>query len=72
MPITYDLRKDIRFQEGFKKGFEEGWKRNARFSVIYLLRRGIFPPFEISEDLGIPLDFVLDIQEQLAENPNLK
>jgi hypothetical protein len=68
MPVFYDLTKDIRFKEGVKKGEEQ----KARASGIRMLKRGEWSIDIIAEMLGMPLSFVMQIQEQLEKKPNLK
>jgi hypothetical protein len=64
MPIIYDLRKDLRFQEGSED--------RARNSAIRLLKQGVLTAAMIAEGLEISLAFVLDIQKELQEKPKLK
>ena len=68
MPVFYDLTKDIRFKEGV----EVGRFNKTRFIAIRILKRGLLPLEEIAETIDMPLSFVLKIQEELDENPNLK
>jgi predicted transposase YdaD len=84
MPIIYDLKKDIRFKEGVEYGLEKGLEKGeargeargelkkARLISIRLLKQGVLSPAMIAEGLDMPLSFVLAIQEELKDNPNLK
>jgi hypothetical protein len=64
MPIIYDLRKDIRFKEGAED--------KARTSAIRLLNQGLLTGAMIADALEVPLAFVLQIQKELQNKPNLK
>ena len=68
MPVIYDLTKDIRFKEGVEVGEE----RNARRAIIRALKKGLWSAVTIAEIQDVPLSFVLQIQEELEKNPNLK
>ena len=72
MPIIYDLRKDIRFKEGKEEGKEEGLEEKARIATIRALKKGSWSAVTIADILDVPLSFVLKIQKELEENPNLK
>ena len=63
MPIIYDLRKDIRFKEGKEEGLEE----KARLSTIRALEEGSLSAKKIAKILDVPLDFVLQIQQELEK-----
>jgi hypothetical protein len=64
MPVIYDLRKDIRFKEGLEE--------KARTSAIRLLNQGLLTAAMIADALEVPLAFVLQIQKELQNKPNLK
>lgn len=68
MPIIYDLTKDIRFKEGVEKGEY----KKARLGTIKLLKNGLLSVVMIAEALDVSITFVLQIQEELERNPNLK
>ena len=53
MPITYDIKKDVLYQQGIEQGIEQ----NVEQSIIGLYKIGI-PVKKIVEGLGVPLDKV--------------
>ena len=68
MSIMYDLTKDIRFKEGVEKGE----LKKARLATIGLLKQGTLSVVTIAEILDVSLAFVVQIQEELHKNRNLK
>jgi hypothetical protein len=63
MPITYDIRKDLRFKEGKQEGRQEGRQEEALIKdqsfVINLLQKGIESLETIAEFAIVELAFVI-------------
>ena len=83
MPIIYDITKDLRYKEGKLEGklegkregklegMREGELKQARITVINMLKSNRFTLEEIGDFLEVPLTFIEKIQKELAENPDL-
>ena len=76
MPITYDLKKDLRYKEGKVEGKIEGKiegeMNKARIAIINMLKLNTLSIKQIASVLEVPLSFVKKVQAELANNPNLK
>ena len=72
MPITYDLKKDLRFKEGKIEGEMIGEIKKARIAIINMLKLNTLSIKQIASVLEVSLDFVKKVQAELANNPNLK
>jgi hypothetical protein len=59
MPITFDIRKDLRFKEGRQEGRQEGVLLKNQIFVINLLQKGIESLDTIAEFAVVELAFVV-------------
>lgn len=63
MPITYDISKDRLYQKGIKQGVEE----NEYHLVKKALLNQKLTVEQIAEVIDVSLEFVLEVQIQLAK-----
>lgn len=69
----YDYDTDIAVQreeameEGIEKGLEQGVQQHAIETAINMLKKKTYPVDEIAELNGLPLEKVLELQQQLKE-----
>ena len=70
MNLNYDVRQDLRYLQGVEEAEARGAKAIADTkakTVLNLLSRGILTPIEIAEVIEMPLDFVLNIQNEMQK-----
>lgn len=65
MPITYDITKDLRFQQGIEQGIEQGTTLKTRKIIEKMLSTGKFSLREIAEIAEVSIDFVINTQQAL-------
>lgn len=68
MPITYDITKDLRFQQGIEQGIEQGATLKTRKIVEKMLSTGKYSLREIAEIAEVSIDFVIQTQQALLSN----
>jgi hypothetical protein len=61
MALVYELKKDIRYQQGIEQGIEQG--------IIKMIRKGTFSREVIAETFDVPIERVQAIAEQLTNQP---
>ena len=86
MAFTYDLKKDLRYQQGIEKGIEQGLEQGIEKGIEQGLEEGIleekilsirnmtkqgFSVEVIGGILDVTADFVLDVQKQLEAEPRI-
>ena len=64
---TIDEEKDIAFEKGQNLGREEGARENAITSAKNLLKKVALSPELIADCCSLPLDEVLALKEELAQ-----
>ena len=67
MPLVYDMKKDVRFNQGIKEGIEKGIEKGVLLKdqrlVIHLLKKGTFSLETIADLADVDMDFVKNIQK---------
>ena len=64
MALDYDIRKDLRYQQGMQKGLEEGLEKQDKI-ILALLKKGKLSQEDIAEAAEVPLDYIKKIAEEL-------
>ena len=70
MTLDYDVRQDLRYLQGVEEADAKSAKvaeAKAAKTVLNLLSRGILTPIEIAAIVEMPLDFVLNIQNEMQQ-----
>ena len=62
---TIDEEKDIAFEEGKEEGLEMGKLQKAIEAAENLLRMGVVTTEQISQAIGLPLEKVLELAENI-------
>ena len=61
MPLVYDMKKDVRFNQGIKEGIEKGVEKGVLLKdqrlVIHLLKKGTFSLETIADLACVDIDF---------------
>ncbi len=65
MALDYDIRKDLRYQQGMEKGLEEGLEKKQDKMILALLKIGKLSMEDIAEAAEVSLDYVKKIAEEL-------
>ncbi len=69
MAITYNIEKDIRYNQGLEIGHEKGMQEAAEIErtafVKYLLQNTSHSPEQIAQLVNVPADFVMQIKKML-------
>ena len=68
MALDYDIRKDLRYQQGMQKGLEEGLEKGLEKQdkiILALLKKGKLSQEDIAEAAEVPLDYIKKIAEEL-------
>jgi predicted transposase/invertase (TIGR01784 family) len=66
MALDYDIRKDLRYQQGMQKGLEEGLEKGLEEKdkmILALLKKGKLNHEEIAEAGEVSLDYIKKIAE---------
>ena len=61
MPITYDIKTDIRYQQGIEKGA----KKKEEAMILSLLQSGLLSDEQIAEVANTSLENIQEIKKQL-------
>ena len=64
MALTYDIKKDVRYQQGREEGKEEGKEEVA----LALLKSGLLTDEQIAQAADIPLEQVRRIKARIKTN----
>jgi flagellar biosynthesis/type III secretory pathway protein FliH len=75
MALDYDIRKDLRYQQGMQKGLEEGLEKGLEEGlekkqykmILALLKIGKLSMEEIANAAEVSLDYVKKIAEELKK-----
>jgi flagellar biosynthesis/type III secretory pathway protein FliH len=65
MALDYDIRKDLRYQQGMEKGLEEGLEKKQDKMILALLKIGKLSMEDIAEAAEVSLDYIKKIAEEL-------
>ena len=74
MPLVYDMKKDVRFNQGIKEGIKEGIEKGIEKGVllkdqrlvIHLLKKGTFSLETIADLACVDIDFAKNTQKSYA------
>ena len=67
MALDYDIRKDLRYQQGMQKGLEEGLEKKQYKMILAFLKLGKLSMEEIANAAEVSLDYVKKIAEELKK-----
>ncbi len=67
MALDYDIRKDLRYQQGMQKGLEEGLEKKQYKMILAFLKLGKLSMEEIANAAEVSLDYVKEIAEELKK-----
>ena len=67
MPITYNIEKDVRYQQGVEKGLEKGIEKGAEKMIISLLQSGLLSDKQIAEVADTSLKSIQRIKKQIKK-----
>ena len=68
MALNYDIRKDLRFQQGKEEGKLEGKLEGINEMILSFLKLGKFSIEDIAKAASVSIDYVKKLAEQLGEN----
>ncbi len=66
MALDYDIRKDLRYQQGMQKGLEKGLEEKDKM-ILAFLKIGKLSMEEIANAAEVSLDYVKKIAEELKK-----
>ena len=64
MPITIDIRKDLRYQQGVEEGEKEGALKNSKKNALKMLEKGISAEM-VREITGLTIAQLKELQSQV-------
>ena len=63
----FDIREEAK-EEGIQQGIQQGAQQKAVEAAINLLKMKLGTPEQIAQAQGLPIEKVLELQQQLMKN----